>query len=148
MATTELSKFELGKIFVNCARRIEDDPTDSKYKVRYIVLYPMMHPAVFPMKQNQGLLLGSSVEDCIQQFNDLEYARKNPANIDAAVLSAKNPQKLIELNKRIKNALTNECPICFEKLEPEKSFTCFHGHVFHHDCIEKLNACPVCQIKI
>lgn len=135
------------RIFVEYARKLPDD-VKSDLPTRYQVLYPIWHPAVFPSGNHIGQIIGMSTEDCIKQFIDLDYACCNPANIDAAILYKKEPQKFIEKNKQIFKNLKKECPICFQPLEAMVSITCHKGHVYHDTCTDDSGVCPVYNCKI
>ena len=72
------------------------DKVNSEYPIRFAFSVPIYHPAVY-----DNYMCGSSVEDCIKQFTDLDYACHCPFNIDASVLYKKHYDKFIEKNIEI-----------------------------------------------
>jgi len=85
------------EIFNKYSVRLPDD-VNSEWPIRFAFLVPIYHPAIFP---HNNYMCGSSVEDCIKQFTDLDYACNNPYNIDAALLYKRHYDKFIEKNMEI-----------------------------------------------
>lgn len=132
---------DLRDLFVKYAIRIDDDDY-----VRYLFKVPIFHPAVSPRNKNGGgYILGDSMEDCIHQFMNLDYACKNPINEQAAIKYKKeNNSKFMAINEKITNQLKEKCKTCFEKLIIDESLCCVKGDVFCKDCFE--NTCRICQV--
>ena len=137
MLVNQKGDIEYRNIFVNYARRAPDQ--NNEWPIRYFVFFPIFHPAV----SSRGEIAGKTVEDCIKSFCDLDYACREPYNIDAAVMYKRNYDKFVQKNKDIFKALKNDCPICFLKMESQDVYTCVRGHVYHITCTDDTGTCPV-----
>lgn len=81
---------------------------NSEYKYEFKVNYPCFHPAMNAF----GHIVGTSIEDCIKQFYDPDYACCNPYNIDAAVLWKKDKLKFAKINNELVGFIGTDCNHC------------------------------------
>ena len=117
METIDFTKF-----FDTFAVRLMDRKTDS-YPVRFVIFTPIYHPAC---SIREGIVYGSSLEDCIKQFTNLKYALKVPANIDATIDFRRDHDSFVTKNMKYlkgRYECCKDCPICeVEYPEPLETF--------------------------
>ena len=126
------------------------NPTgNSQTKFRLIFRKPIWHPAVDP-QSNQAI--GSYPDELFRQITDLEYACRDPFNIDASIDFQRDLDRFIKRNRQIQERFdTEECCMCLERLNDPTEVSiviCSNSHLVHHGCYdERIRECPLCREK-
>ncbi len=123
---------------------IRQPDRSSDYKYCFKINYPCYHPAINIL----GHIVGKTIDECIKQFYDLNYACDDPYNIDAAINCKRNITKFIEINDALMNSIDTNCNYC-HKIITQDNVMYYHCCIFHIDCImgSKLYNCPTCERK-
>lgn len=127
---------------------------DSDWPVCFRSLTPMWHPAVFiTPRRNNGKIYGTSKEDVFKQLQDIDYASKNPANIDASIQWRKDKTGFDNMNKIFQQQIGTECIMCGKTMDctdinNQLDYSCYSGCVHHRKCVVKLRECPKCNKRI
>jgi hypothetical protein len=96
----------LPKDWDNIAVRQPD--LECEYRYKFKINHSCWHPAI----NSFGYIVGTSIDDCIRQFYDPDYACRCPYNIDAAVLWKRDKLKFAKINDELIGSIGTNCKYC------------------------------------